>query len=169
MPAEFGMKVPFGSTLITGADSYCEVVFGGSNIFRIMESTVAEIKLSVKSPEITIKKGAFAALFTKLTAFTSDEPFKVKTQSTVASIRGTAFFIKVVDPDSTYVCICNGELVVSEPNGLNPADYSSGHHKASWFNNEGGKIKVSTAPLLYHNDDDMESLASHIDEEIPWY
>ena len=76
VPAEFGMKVPYGAVIKTAPASYCEVVFDCNNIFRIMESTIAEIKLSADSPEIRIEKGAFAALFTKLTAFTSDVPLK---------------------------------------------------------------------------------------------
>ena len=40
-----------------------------------MESTIAEIRLSVENPEITVQKGAFAALFSKLEALTSDGTF----------------------------------------------------------------------------------------------
>jgi hypothetical protein len=168
LPAEFGMKVPFGAVIKTAPAAYCEVVFDKGNVFRIMEATVAEIKLSVDNPEIRIEKGAFAALFTKLNAFTSDVPFQVRTQTTVAGVRGTAFFVKVNDPDTTYICICNGELEVSKSDGTGLTDFSSGHHKASWYKNQGGKIEVSDAPLLYHNDEEMDLLAARINKKIPW-
>ena len=166
--ADFGMKVPYGSVIETGVGSYCEVVFNSKNIFRIMESTIATVKIEEKSSEVEISKGAFAALFTKIEAFTSDEPFKIKTQTTLAGVRGTAFFVKVEDSDSTYVCICNGELELSEPDGSNFSSVSAGHHKASRYKNIDGKIVVTNAPLLYHSDDDMNELASHINESIPW-
>lgn len=169
LPAEFGMKVPFGAVIKTEPGAYCEIVFDNNNIFKIMESTIAEIKLSVESPEIKIEQGAFAALFTKLTAFTSDEPFKVRTQTTLAGVRGTAFFVKVDDPDTTYICICNGELELTEPDGSNLSDFASGHHKAAWYKKVDGKIVVSSAPLIYHTDKDMEALAERIDKKILWY
>ena len=169
VPAEFGMKVKYGVVVKTGADSYCEVVFEGKNIFRIMESTIAEIRISAEAPEIQLEKGAVAALFNKLDALTSNEPFRVKTQTTVASVRGTAFFIKTIDTSTTYVCLCNGELELAEGDGNNAGDYSSGHHTAVYFKEADGITEVLEAPMLYHSDEDMESLADHIDEKIYWY
>ncbi|MDC7225196.1 MAG: FecR domain-containing protein [Spirochaetales bacterium] len=167
--ADFGMKVGYGAIVKTGADSYCEIVFDSKNIFRIMESTVAEIRLNVEAPEIQIEKGAFAALFTKLEKLTSNESLKVRTQTTVASIRGTAFFVKVLDPETTYVCLCNGELDLAEDDGSNAGTYSSGHHTAVYFKEADGETEVTDAPMLYHNDEDMDSLAKHIGEKINWY
>ena len=51
-PADFGMKVPYGSIIKTGAEAYCEIVFENKNVFRIMKSTVVNIKLSIDAPEI---------------------------------------------------------------------------------------------------------------------
>lgn len=166
--ADFGTAVPYGAVVKTGTDSYCEVVFDGKNIFRIMESTVVTVMISAGSSEIDIEQGAFAALFTKLETFTSDEPFKIRTGTTLAGVRGTAFFIKVEDPDTTYVCICNGELQLSEPDGGNSENVSSGHHKAARYKNVDGSMEISSAPLLYHTDEDMEALAARIEETIPW-
>ncbi|MBI9107410.1 MAG: FecR domain-containing protein [Spirochaetales bacterium] len=167
--ADFGMKVPFGAVVTTGPGSYCEIVFNRKNIFRIQESTIAEIRLSPSSPEITIKKGTFAALFTKLEALTMDEPFKIRTQTAVAGVRGTAFFVKALDADNTYICICNGELEVTDTEADSREVIESGHHKAIYFRNVNGETVVDNAPMLYHTDEDMEALAFHIDEKIKWY
>ena len=169
VPADFGMRVPFGAVVETGADSYCEVVFENKNIFKVMESTIAEIRLSYENPEIVIDKGTFAALFSKLDAFVSDEPFRVKTHAAVASVRGTAFFIKVINPDLTYVCICNGELEFPGVEEEEPLAYSSGHHKAVYFGMADGETEIREAPMLYHTDEDMDLLARHISEKINWY
>ncbi len=169
VPADFGTSVPYGAVVKTGADAYCEIVFNSKNIFRITESTVVEIKLSVKNPEITVEQGAVAALFDKLDAFTGGNPFNIKTRTAVASVRGTAFFIKVESPESTYVCICNGKIDVAEPDGKRPAVYSSGHHKAVYYRTVDGRTEVTKAPMLYHSDEEMEAIAAHIDERIDWY
>jgi hypothetical protein len=166
---DFGMKVPFGAVVTTGPESYCEIVFDKKNIFRIQESTVAEIQLSPSNPEIILKKGAFAALFNKLENMTKENPFKVRTQSAIAAVRGTAFFVKVIDDNNTYICICNGELDVTVPEAADAASLSSGHHKAVYFRNVDGVSTTEKAPLLYHNDDGMEALADHIEEAINWY
>ena len=168
-PADFGMKVPYGATVKTGAESYCEIVFEDRNIFRIQELTVAEIKLSTSKPEITVSQGSFAALFTKLDALTSDDYFKVRTGIAAAGVRGTAFFVKVINPEKTYICICNGDLLLSDPEGNSPENLSSGHHKAVYYEMKDGRLSSTAAPLLYHADEDMEKLASHIKETIPWY
>ena len=169
VPAEFGMVVPYGAVVKTGSDSYCEVIFENKNIFRIMESTIAEIRLSVENPEITVQKGAFAALFSKLEALTSDEPFKIRTQSMVASVRGTAFFVKVLTENNSYICLCNGELEIAGAGGEQADEYSSGHHTAMYFRNTDGTTKITEAPMLYHSDEDMDQLARHIGEKINWY
>ena len=168
-PVEFGMKVPFGAVVTTGPESYCEIVFDRKNVFRIQESTIAEIKLAPVNPEITIKKGAFAALFNKLEALTSDEPFKVRTQTATAGVRGTAFYVKVLDDNNTYICICNGELDVEVPGAKDSELIAAGHHNSYYYRNIDGVIKTEPAPMLYHDDDDMEALGDSIDENIKWY
>jgi hypothetical protein len=167
--ADFGTPVHSGSIVETGEGSYCEVVFADKNIFRVQESTIAEIKLAAGDSEIKVEKGGVAALFSKLDALTGDDYFEVRTGITTAGVRGTAFFIKVIDPDTTYICICNGELDVSEPSGRNSAKISSGHHKAFYYRGADGKIEVSSAPMIFHTDEDMELLADRINEKINWY
>ncbi len=167
-PAEIGMSIPYGARIATGEFSYCEVVFETGNVFKVMESTIAEIKIDTSNPEIFIKQGAFGAVFNKLARLTKDEYFQVRTESVAAGVRGTSFFVKVIDADSTYVCACNGSLNLTDPAGSESVPLESAHHKAVYFKNDGGKTVVESAPLLYHNDDDMEALASVIEAKIDW-
>ena len=167
-PAEIGMSIPYGARIVTGEFSYCEVVFESGNVFKVMESTIAEIKIDTSNPEIFIKQGAFGAVFNKLARLTKDEYFKVRTESVAAGVRGTSFFVKVVDADNTYVCACNGSLSLTDPSGSETVALESAHHKAVFFKNSGDKTVVESAPLLYHNDDDMEALASVIEAKIDW-
>lgn len=167
-PADFGTVVNYGAVVATEENSYCEIVFGSKNVFRIMESTVATVRISESASEIEISKGTLAALFSKLETFTSDEPFKVKTKTALAGVRGTAFFVKVENPESTYICICNGEIELAEADGKTPEPFAAGHHKAVRYQVVDGEIEVSSAPMLYHTDADMEAVAARIDETIPW-
>ena len=168
-PADFGTPVEFGAIVETGEASYCEIVFDQKNIFRVMESTIAEVRLAPANPEILIKKGSFAAFFSKLAILTREEPLRVRTQTAIAGVRGTAFFVKIVDDDTTYVCICNGELDMEYPDGSDAGAISSGHHKAYYYRRSGDDVRIESAPLLYHDDKGMEALADRIGERVGWY
>ena len=172
--ADFGMKVGYGAVVETGVDSYCEIKFDGKNVFRLRESTIAEIKLSVEQPEIAVKKGTFAAVFNKLEKLTTGQPFKVRTQTTVAGVRGTAFFVKAIDENNTYICICNGELAIGLTDGTEMDDpdmktMKSGYHLAYYHRRVNGETVIEKASLEHHTNEEMEMLADHIGDNIEWY
>lgn len=167
---EIGDTVSPGATITTADASYCEIVFGGKNIFRIMEDTVAEIRLEQGEGNIGLKKGSMAFLLTRLSVLAVEKPeFLVETPSAAFGVRGTAFFVAVENPASTYVCACNGELQVEDFAGANSQKLTGLRHKALRIAADAsGGYQVSSPGLLYHDDDDMNSLAYRIDETIPW-
>ncbi len=165
-----GDTVDPGATLTTGEDSYCEIVFGGKNVFRILESTVAVIDLGKGRGAIQVDRGTMAFLLTRLSALDAEEPeFLVDTPSAAFGVRGTAFFIAVESAVSSYVCACNGSLHVEDAAGGNIQELTGYHHKALRIKKAGdGSFEFSDPGLLYHDDDDMNNLAHSIDETIPW-
>ena len=64
--AEFGQIVPAGATIRTGAESTCEVVFEGRNIFRIAENSIAVVDIDPSHPQISLQQGSLAAVFERL-------------------------------------------------------------------------------------------------------
>jgi FecR protein len=164
-PGSIGNIVKSSDTIRTGEDSYCEIMFGEANIFRLDENTTTKINWT--ESDIKLEKGSISAVFTKLDKFLhGDKEFTVTTPSNVAGVRGTVFFIKVENENNTYLCICNGALTVVGPE--TDLDIASDHHKAFRFTKKGDTVLAETAELLYHNDGKMDSVAEKIEYEIPW-
>lgn len=164
-PGSIGDTINDTDTIETGENSYCEIIFGNSNIFRLDENTQTRINWS--QSDIKLEKGAISAVFTKLEKFLNgDKEFTVSSPSNVAGVRGTVFFMKVEDENNTYLCICNGSLTIGEPE--KDLKIASDHHKAYRFTKADGSVITTSAGLLYHNDDKMESVAEKIGYDIPW-
>lgn len=165
LPAEIGDPISSLDTIETGSNSYCEVIFGQSNIFHLDENTLTQINWG--ESDIQLKKGAIGSVFTKLGKFLNGEKdFTISTPLTVAGVRGTAFFVKVEDDNNTYLCLCQGKLKVDA--GDSQLTMESGHHKAYRFTKNGNTVEKESAPLLYHDDAKMDDLAALIDYTVPW-
>lgn len=165
---DFGADVQSGDTVTTGAASNCDIVFGGGNVFRVHENSIAIIDFS--KAEIDLKKGALSAVLNKIAGKRKgeEEAFSVRTPHTVAGVRGTVFFLKVESDHSSYVCTCHGKVHYEDINGENKMDTEKYHHGAIRYSLDGGKIITEEGKLLYHNDDSMEATARRIDYKIPW-
>ncbi len=164
-PGSIGDAINDTDTIRTEENSYCEIIFGNSNVFRLDENTQTQINWS--QSDIKLEKGAFSAVFTKLDKFLNgDKDFTVSSPSNVAGVRGTVFFMKVEDDNNTYLCICNGALTVGGPEV--ELEMASDHHKAYRFTKEGKIVTATSVGLIYHDDDKIDSLADKIDYEIPW-
>jgi len=164
-PGSIGDAIRSSDTITTGEDSYCEVVFGKANIFRLDENTSTRINWT--QSDIKLEKGAISAVFTKLDKFLNgDKDFTVTSPANVAGVRGTVFFIKVEDDNNTYLCICNGALTIG--GAESDLDISSDHHKAYRFTKLGNNVTTENAGLLYHDDEKMDSVADKIGYTVPW-
>ncbi len=165
---DIGGTVQSGDIIRTDAGAYAEIVFNRRNIFRIGESTRAVLRLGGERPGIDLNQGSFTAVFERLRRIGGDNAdFEVRTPTAVGGVRGTSFFVKVEGPDSTYVCACNGELQVpfEETTSLN---ILGTHHRAYRFVQGADGVVASSAELVYHGDEDLDTLAEKIDHTIPW-
>ncbi|MBB6478962.1 FecR family protein [Spirochaeta isovalerica] len=163
--ANIGDTVNNSDTLETGPGAFCEVVFEDANVFRLDELTITRINWT--ESDIVLEQGGISAVFNKLDKLIREmRDFTVSTPTTTAGVRGTVFYARVEDPDNTYVCICNGELQMNySDDSLN---IEAQHHKAYRFTNNNGAVSWNSAPMLYHDDPQMEEVASRIDFVIPW-
>ena len=166
--AQLGAEVTLGATVQTGTDSFCEVVFGGQNIFQIREESLAVISIDESHGQIDLKKGAVAAVFQRLQKLGTGGTFKLTTPTAVAGVRGTAFFVKVEDENNTYICTCRGRTELEDVRQGNGMQVSSSYHKAFRFTRRGGRINTDTADLLYHDNRTMDRLAGKIQSSIDW-
>jgi WD40 repeat protein len=167
-PAEFGATVHSGDTVKTGASSYCDIVFGDENVFRIHENSIAAVDFS--KAEINLNAGSLSAVFNKIagTGTGGKEAFKIRTPHTVAGVRGTVFFLKVENENSSYVCTCHGSVHYEDYKSGNEKNTEKYHHGAIRYFVDGRKIKTEEGKLLYHDDSSMEDVAKRISLKIPW-
>jgi len=166
---ELGQIVPLGSTVKTGMEGSCEISFGEQNIFRIEEDTITTISIGSGERNISIEKGAIDAIFERLSLIGGDnDKFRIQTPSVVAGVRGTVFYIKVEDPNITYLCTCYGTIHQEPADGGSPEDVTSYHHAAYRYIKTPEGVKVEKAGLLYHDDEAMDGLGEKIDVKIPW-
>ena len=168
LEAFIGQILPAGSRIKTGAASLCELVFSNRNVIRMGQNTV--LSLDPEAPKtIDLRSGSLALVLKKLDTLSGAGPkFKVRTPSAAAGVRGTSFFLKVEDPETTYVCCCNGRLSVEDPDRRERRDIEASHHKAFTFTVKGGETIVKEAGMLYHDDETVEKIARRIGERIDW-
>ena len=172
-PAVTGQLIAYGALVQTGNDSYAEVTIGTGNILRVQENTVIFVEISDATRRVDLRTGGIGAVLNGLDRLSpslerSRPLFYLKTQGTVAGVRGTSFFAQVEGPGSTYVCTCNGSLEFSG-DGYSEFSTEYYHHGARRFvSRPNGRVTVEIAPLLYHDDAEMNDLAARIGETITW-
>ncbi len=115
--ASTGDTVPLGSTVATDAQSLCEIRFNGKNAIRLAESTAFVFDPANLQRGSELKQGALIMVLKNLTTGADGQGFKLRTPSALAGVRGTSFFVKVVDASATYVCCCNGAVHVEDNAG----------------------------------------------------
>jgi hypothetical protein len=169
VPASIGDLVPLGATVRTEKLSQCEIVFRQRNILRLAEETALVFNPGNLQTGSSLQKGALSLVLKNLVPGASgDHSFFVRTPTAAAGVRGTSFFMKVEDAHTTYVCLCNGAIALSDgsPPGRTPVEAA---HHASWrIIEDRGATTVIKAPMLYHTDADMEGLAERIGVSIDW-
>jgi hypothetical protein len=169
VPASIGDPVPLGATVRTDALSLCEIIFREKNILRLGEKTAFVFNPSNLQVGCELQKGALTLVLKNLAAGAAgDRSFFVRTPTTAAGVRGTSFYMNVEDPQTTYVCICNGAIALDDGARQAGMDVEAAHHAAYRLSGDGVTTTVTRAPLLYHTDNDMDGLAAKIGVSIDW-
>ena len=166
--ANIGDTVPLGSTVVTDAQSLCEIRFNGKNAIRLAESTTFVFDPANVQRGSELKQGALIMVLKNLTVGADGSGFRLRTPSAVAGVRGTSFFVKAVDAQTTYICCCNGAVHVEDYAGGSKADIEAPHHKAFVYQTTDTGIGVTDATQLYHTDADMQKVASDVGVTIDW-
>jgi hypothetical protein len=166
--AGIGDAVPADAVVTTGGFSMAELEFGRGNVIRLEENTRLELALAENAvSEIAIREGSFAAVLGSLNRLQSANSLNIRSSTAIAGVRGTSFYVRLEEPEVTYFCLCNGELDLG-PVGQAPAPLSAAHHGAYRLISSGDSIAMRPAPLLYHDDAYMESLAEKAGVDIDW-
>jgi len=167
--ASIGDAVPFGATVRTDKGSLCEITFRQRNIIRLEELTSFVFNPGNLQVGSVLQRGALSLVLKNLVKTGSgDRSFYIRTATAAAGVRGTSFFMKVEDPSTTYVCLCNGVLRLDDSTQVTGMDLEASHHLSYRVINRGGTPYLEKAPMLYHTDDSMEELAGKIGYTIDW-
>ena len=85
-------------------------------------------------------------------------------------MRGTSFYVQVIDSDNTYICTCNGVLNVEDTRGELLREITATAHAAYMFTRDSDTNRVfqGRVPVEYHTNEDMDALADRVDVTIPW-
>ena len=169
-PVQVGEKVADGSVLQTDKDGYCEITFMGSNIIKIFDDTI--MRISFSEAMVNVERGTAAAVLRNIKTLLKkeDDLFHIESGNVVAGVRGTSFFIKREDNQTTYFCLCNGALDISDPQGRIEIPLRATHHSAIRLReDQDGEISMSRATMEYHTDRDMEELAGKVGLKMDWY
>ncbi len=167
-PVELGQVVQFGDRIQTGDQSSIEIVFNSKNIIRLSENSVAVFQISSDVKRIDLHTGTFSGVFARLSALGGSGQLLVRTPSAVGGVRGTTFFVKVIDGNTTDICACNGVVDMQAADDGQPMRVAAPHHEMYQFTRADTGFTVTRPHEMYHTDADMNALARKIDVKIPW-
>ena len=168
--AKVGMIVKSGSTLKTGKNSVSEIVFDGKNVLKIFENSETTLDFTTQSKGIFLKTGAIASVVKRLLKFADPDRYRyaVRTPTAVAGVRGTSFYVRVENNNSTYICCCNGVISLENSAGERLKQIEASHHSAVRFTRIEDQNFLTPEELKYHNDQGMERLSEKINVRIDW-
>ncbi len=167
-PADFGQPVEYGDWVQTGPAASIDIVFDRANIFRLGENTVAVVEVGTDRQRVDLKYGTLSAVFNRVRTLSGRGTFDVRTPTAVAGVRGTSFFLRVLDRETTYVCACNGTLEL-DPYGEDGSFLdTAAEHSAHYFRDMDGVVTVEAAPEVFHDNDTLNAVADVLGLSIPW-
>lgn len=165
---QIGAQVKNGDTITTGNSGVCNIVFLKRNIVQIQSDSIAVLNFGEIGRGIQLESGALAAVLKNLAPTKTADRFQIDTPTIVAGVRGTSFYVKVLNINSTYFCLCNGAVHLQDSAGNHTMTLEAAHHAAVEYNREDGIFRVTKRPLLYHTDAQMQALANKIGYTIDW-
>jgi hypothetical protein len=158
--AEIGNSVTDGDIIRTSADSEAEIELQDYAIFNIRENSSVKISDILSNPKVEMKSGWFLIIIKK------KKQFQVSTPMTLAGVRGTVFFYKIISDDHEYFCDCNGrvDLFDSRNDELVKKVIATYHASYNLKREEGG-IKMIKTDKEFHEDEDILKMAERFSKE----
>lgn len=108
--AEKGAGLREGDKVTTGADSKASVTFFDGGVLRLSENT--EIVLSEVSKSAILISQTAGETWTRLLKLAGVDQYSVETPTTIASVRGTGFKVKV-GAEETEISVGEGQVEVA--------------------------------------------------------
>ena len=166
--ADFGYSVQVGDWVQTGPNSAVDIVFDRANIFRLGQNTVAQLEIGTTRQEVDLKFGSFVAVFDRVRTLTGRGSFDVRTPTVVGGVRGTAFFFRVLDSETTYMCTCNGTLELTPGDLRRVVPELRGGTQCILLPVRRRRSIYEPATLEFHTSATLDEVAAGASLTIPW-
>lgn len=101
-----------GDTIVTGKNAMADISFGDRGLVRVQEGskvTVASLKKTADDPDLNLDGGSILVMLSKLV---KGESYQVRTNTQVASVRGTNFQVSS-DQEESRVDVLDGRILVN--------------------------------------------------------
>ncbi|MFO8063842.1 MAG: FecR family protein [Spirochaetota bacterium] len=113
--AEIGMPVSEGDTVETGANATAIIELGRDAEIKLRANTITRIRELEERIDVELESGGLFAMVKRAV----QKAFSVNTQSVVAGVRGTQFFVafgrEIEDTPDVWVCVNEGSVDVEVP------------------------------------------------------
>ncbi|OHD57006.1 MAG: hypothetical protein A2Y33_08755 [Spirochaetes bacterium GWF1_51_8] len=162
--ASVGDDIDYDDLIVTGTNSYCDIVFGKKDMFRIVGNSSVKIDISKNPSIIYIKNGQVAYVMGDL----GGKGFVVETDVAVALVRGTVFTVVAEWTNQVYICTCNGSIDFNFGK-YGKTNITAAHHVSIRLVKENdGSYAFLPSGLEYHDDEGVEALVDKIGLKIDW-
>jgi hypothetical protein len=114
IPLEIGDSVEANDSIRTGPDGSCDIQFGGSATMRIQPATLYIVNTVALSAEANRIEGSLAigTVLSKVNKLTGNDAYMIRTESSVAGVRGTDFVVSNDSVNGTTVAVKSGSVAV---------------------------------------------------------
>ncbi|HPE37268.1 MAG TPA: FecR domain-containing protein, partial [Spirochaetales bacterium] len=111
---EIGDSVEADDSIRTGPDGVCEVQFGGSAAVRVQPSTLFMINTLALSDTSSQVDGSLAigTILNKVSKLAGNDSYMIRTETSVAGVRGTEFVISTDSVKGTTVAVKEGKVAM---------------------------------------------------------
>ncbi len=111
---EIGDSIEAQDSVRTGPDGSCEIQFGGSAMLRIQPSTLYMLDSVALSAELNRVEGSLAigTVLNKVNKLSGKDSYMVRTDTSVAGVRGTDFMVSNDSVRGTTVSVKAGAVAV---------------------------------------------------------
>jgi outer membrane protein assembly factor BamB len=114
IPLEIGDSVEANDSIRTGPDGSCDIQFGGSATMRIQPATLYLVNTVALSAEANRIEGSLSigTVLSKVNKLTGNDAYMIRTESSVAGVRGTDFVVSNDSVNGTTVAVKSGSVAV---------------------------------------------------------
>jgi hypothetical protein len=162
--AKKGSAVALGDVLKTGKASQAWIILEGNAIFMMKQQSAVVVKRAIGESGQELERGADLKLDAgSVLSYVHKKdntpyPFTVRTSTATSGVRGTTFFVEVMDGEQNYTCDCFGKVnIACLAHPEVSRDVAAVHHTSYIVANKGATADelMKPAGMIDHTDQEI--------------